>query len=75
MIGIGLRGLESPDFFCKARANARGWRVEAPPTQGTLSEDPLGCSFEDSPGLCSKRPRESVRVPLLASPARFTALL
>ena len=23
-------------------------------------------SFEDSPGLCSKRPRESVRVPLLA---------
>ena len=35
-------------------------------TQGTLSEDPLGSSFEDSPELCSKRPRESVRVPLLA---------
>jgi hypothetical protein len=42
------------------------YSIEAPPTQGTLSEDPFGCSFEDSPGLCSKRPRESVRVPLLA---------
>ena len=51
-------------------APARGaWRVEAPPTQGTLSEDPLGswALFEGSPGLCSNRPRESVRVPLLAS--------
>ena len=41
------------------------WRVEASPTQGTSLEGPI--LFRGlSPGLCSKRPRRSVRVPLLA---------
>ena len=42
------------------------WRVEASPTQGTSLEGPI--LFRGlSPGLCSKRPRRSVRVPLYAS--------
>ena len=44
------------------------WRVEVAAHPGYPLRGPIGQlgSLEGSPGLCSKRPRESVRVPLLA---------
>ena len=55
-------------FAASSPPPPKPWRVEAPPTQGTLSEDPLGCSFEARRGSA---PRDLERACVcLYSPAQ-----